>query len=199
MSITRTKVADLHRCQPYDNGQPEKPDKSTRSLRRPIRVPQWRPSVARILQWNGDRSIHQRPRRVCIVSTTTATLNQRSTNVLLYSGWSAWLNGEFITSYLGNATTSQANLTLSFTNSTLHTDTPNVLLIVHDDTGHDQTTGDPQPARNNGREPPRLGLGLHALASSRNRRWGVGSGPGAWRVQRRRTICRARWMASTRL
>ncbi|KAJ5245543.1 hypothetical protein N7489_005639 [Penicillium chrysogenum] len=56
-------------------------------------------------------------------------------------GWSAWLNGEFLASHLGNATTSQANLSLSFTDATLHTDTPNVLLIVHDDTGHDQTTG----------------------------------------------------------
>ncbi|CAG8012867.1 unnamed protein product [Penicillium nalgiovense] len=56
-------------------------------------------------------------------------------------GWSAWLNGEFLASHLGNATTSQANLTLSFTDANLHTDTPNVLLIVHDDTGHDQTTG----------------------------------------------------------
>jgi beta-galactosidase len=57
------------------------------------------------------------------------------------SGWSAWLNGEFLTSYLGDASISQANLTLSFTNATLSTTKPNVLLIVHDDTGHDETTG----------------------------------------------------------
>ncbi|KAJ6073608.1 uncharacterized protein N7446_001385 [Penicillium canescens] len=56
-------------------------------------------------------------------------------------GWSAWLNGAFLGSYLGDANTAQANLTLSFANATLSTTTPNVLLIVHDDTGHDQTTG----------------------------------------------------------
>ncbi|CAI7599859.1 unnamed protein product [Penicillium glandicola] len=56
-------------------------------------------------------------------------------------GWSAWLNGEFLTSYLGDANIDQANLTLSFTNATLHTSTPNVLLIVHDDTGHDESSG----------------------------------------------------------
>lgn len=57
------------------------------------------------------------------------------------SGWSAWLNGEFLDSFLGDATLEQANLTLSFSGLTLNTDKPNVLLIVHDDTGHDQTTG----------------------------------------------------------
>lgn len=57
------------------------------------------------------------------------------------SGWSAWLNGEFLNSFLGDASVEQANLTLSFSNVTLNTDKPNVLLIVHDDTGHDETTG----------------------------------------------------------
>ena len=32
-------------------------------------------------------------------------------------------------------------MTLSFTNATVNTNKPNVLLIVHDDTGHDETTG----------------------------------------------------------
>jgi beta-galactosidase len=59
----------------------------------------------------------------------------------LYSGWSAWLNGQFLDSYLGDASAEQANLTLSFSNVTLNTDKPNILLVVQDDNGHDQTTG----------------------------------------------------------
>jgi beta-galactosidase len=57
------------------------------------------------------------------------------------SGWSAWLNGEFLGSYLGDSSTEQANLTLSFSNVTVSTSKPNVLLVVQDDTGHDETTG----------------------------------------------------------
>ncbi|KAL3480329.1 glycoside hydrolase superfamily [Aspergillus californicus] len=57
-------------------------------------------------------------------------------------GWSAWLNGHLIGSYLGDASTNQANGTLTIPATTLSTNgTPNVLLIIHDDTGHDQTTG----------------------------------------------------------
>ncbi|RDW76736.1 glycoside hydrolase family 35 protein [Aspergillus mulundensis] len=57
-------------------------------------------------------------------------------------GWSAWLNGHFIGSHLGDASIQQANGTLTFpANATTTDGTPNVLLVVHDDTGHDQTTG----------------------------------------------------------
>ncbi|KAJ5673660.1 hypothetical protein N7507_002787 [Penicillium longicatenatum] len=56
-------------------------------------------------------------------------------------GYSAWLNGKLIGSFFGDATDEQANLTLSFSNATVSTSTPNVLLVVHDDTGHDETTG----------------------------------------------------------
>ncbi|KAL5342425.1 glycoside hydrolase superfamily [Aspergillus crustosus] len=57
-------------------------------------------------------------------------------------GWSAWLNGHFLGSHLGSPSVTQANDTLTFPEDTLTTDgTPNVLLVVHDDTGHDQTTG----------------------------------------------------------
>ncbi|KAJ5551881.1 hypothetical protein N7461_006579 [Penicillium sp. DV-2018c] len=56
-------------------------------------------------------------------------------------GWSAWLNGNFIASHLGDPSISQSNLTLSFENISLSTTSPNVLLILHDDTGHDETVG----------------------------------------------------------
>ncbi|KAJ5819060.1 beta-galactosidase B [Penicillium riverlandense] len=55
--------------------------------------------------------------------------------------WVAWLNGQLIGSYFGSAAAEQANLTLSFANATLHHKEPNVLLVVHDDTGHDETSG----------------------------------------------------------
>ncbi|KAF2197877.1 hypothetical protein GQ43DRAFT_443847 [Delitschia confertaspora ATCC 74209] len=60
-------------------------------------------------------------------------------------GWSAWLNGAHIGSFFGNNTfgTEQGNLTLSFTNATVYTNTSNVLLVVQDNTGHglrDQAT-----------------------------------------------------------
>lgn len=51
------------------------------------------------------------------------------------------MNGKLIGSFFGDATDEQANLTLSFSNATVSTSTPNVLLVVHDDTGHDETTG----------------------------------------------------------
>ncbi|KAF2189832.1 glycoside hydrolase family 35 protein [Zopfia rhizophila CBS 207.26] len=53
-------------------------------------------------------------------------------------GWSAWLNNIHIGSFFGNSTfgSETGNLTLSFSNATLHTDTSNILLIVQDNTGH---------------------------------------------------------------
>ncbi|KAK4569364.1 hypothetical protein LTR86_003127 [Recurvomyces mirabilis] len=56
------------------------------------------------------------------------------------SGWSAWLNGIFLGSSLGNVTLSETNATLSFpTNSTVSGE--NVLFIIQDHMGHDETTG----------------------------------------------------------
>jgi hypothetical protein len=52
-------------------------------------------------------------------------------------GWSAWLNGIFIGSYLGNSSVGTGNMTLSFANATLHANGTNVLLVAQDNTGHD--------------------------------------------------------------
>ena len=60
-------------------------------------------------------------------------------------GWSAWLNGKFLGSYLGNTTASTGNLTLPFTNVTVHNNGPNVLLVAQDNTGHDLRAGAVNP------------------------------------------------------
>ncbi|GKZ22578.1 hypothetical protein AbraIFM66951_006437 [Aspergillus brasiliensis] len=56
-------------------------------------------------------------------------------------GFSAYLNGHFLGSYLGNASIEQANQTFLFPNNITHATTQNTLLVIHDDTGHDETTG----------------------------------------------------------
>ena len=59
-------------------------------------------------------------------------------------GWSAWLNGDFIGSWYGNSTqfSEQGNLTLSFHNATVHsTGAENILTILMDNAGHDETSG----------------------------------------------------------
>ncbi|KAF2829791.1 hypothetical protein CC86DRAFT_317015 [Ophiobolus disseminans] len=56
-------------------------------------------------------------------------------------GWSAWLNGELVGSYLGNSTVGVGNMTLSFSNATLNTNGTNVLLVAQDNTGHDLRGG----------------------------------------------------------
>jgi hypothetical protein len=52
-------------------------------------------------------------------------------------GWSAWLNGNFVGSYLGNSSVGSGNMTLSFNNATVHANRTNVLLVAQDNTGHD--------------------------------------------------------------
>nr|CAD37064.1 related to beta-galactosidase [Neurospora crassa] len=52
--------------------------------------------------------------------------------------WSAFLNGKFLGSYTGNPTVAASNATLSFANVPIFTNQTNVLLVMHDDTGHDQ-------------------------------------------------------------
>lgn len=60
-------------------------------------------------------------------------------------GWSAWLNGAFLGSYLGNSSVGTGNMTLSFANTTVHTNGTNVLLITQDNTGHDLRAAAVQP------------------------------------------------------
>jgi hypothetical protein len=62
-------------------------------------------------------------------------------------GWSAWVNGDFVGSWLGNTTqfSEIGNLTLSSSNANVNAD-KNVLLITQDNSGHGETTGAPNPA-----------------------------------------------------
>jgi len=54
-------------------------------------------------------------------------------------GWSAYLNGAFLGSTFGNVSLAQSNRTLSFGNAARKGD--NVLFVIQDNMGHDQTTG----------------------------------------------------------
>lgn len=60
-------------------------------------------------------------------------------------GWSAWLNGDFLGSYLGNSSVGTANMTLSFENATVHSNRSNILLVAQDNTGHDLRAAAVQP------------------------------------------------------
>ncbi|KAG9094270.1 hypothetical protein FS749_012782 [Ceratobasidium sp. UAMH 11750] len=53
------------------------------------------------------------------------------------SGWSAWLNGDYIGSFPGDPTSVSGALNLTFANATV-TDNENVLLVLQDHSGHDQ-------------------------------------------------------------
>jgi hypothetical protein len=74
-----------------------------------------------------------------------ATGVQLSVQGGLAFGWSAWLNGELIGSWLGNTTLGIGNMTLSFANATLHQNSTNVLLVAQDNTGHDLRGGATDP------------------------------------------------------
>ncbi|KAK5163381.1 uncharacterized protein LTR77_010754 [Saxophila tyrrhenica] len=56
---------------------------------------------------------------------------------VVLSGWSAWLNGEHIGSFLGNVSLESGNKTLSLDETALKS--RNTLTVVHDITGHDET------------------------------------------------------------
>jgi len=59
-------------------------------------------------------------------------------------GYSVWLNGDFIGSFLGTSSTESASVSLSFTNAAVHA-TNNVVLVIQDNTGHDETSGVTNP------------------------------------------------------
>jgi beta-galactosidase len=54
------------------------------------------------------------------------------------SGWSAWLNSDYIGSFPGIVSAASGALTLSFANATLVSSGENVLTVVMDHSGHDQ-------------------------------------------------------------
>jgi hypothetical protein len=54
-------------------------------------------------------------------------------------GWSAYLNGRFLGSTFGNVSLAQTNRTLEFGNATESGE--NVIFVIQDNMGHDQTTG----------------------------------------------------------
>jgi beta-galactosidase len=54
-------------------------------------------------------------------------------------GWSAYLNGAFLGSTFGNVSLAQSNRTLAFGNAAKQGE--NVLFVIQDNMGHDQTTG----------------------------------------------------------
>lgn len=56
-------------------------------------------------------------------------------------GWSAWLNGDFLGSFLGKSSVGSGNMTLSFSNATVNANGTNVLLVAQDNTGHDLRDG----------------------------------------------------------
>ncbi|KAF4637265.1 hypothetical protein G7Y89_g814 [Cudoniella acicularis] len=61
------------------------------------------------------------------------------------SGWSAYLNGILIGSWLGSSSITNAALDLSFSNTTLNSNSTNVLFIIQDNMGHDETSGATNP------------------------------------------------------
>ncbi|KAF3934632.1 Beta-galactosidase [Dactylellina cionopaga] len=77
------------------------------------------------------------------------------------AGWSAWLNGKFIGGFNGNSTVITSTVHLDFSSAKLNTGKPNVLTIVTDYVGNDQTSQGPQGPHN-----PRGILGAILLDSS---------------------------------
>jgi len=78
----------------------------------------------------------------------------------LASGWSAWLNGVYVGGSPGNASKSATSALLDFSKATKY-DSSNVLTIVTDYTGHDETSTGPS-----GVENPRGILGATLLGGN---------------------------------
>ncbi|KAF2641762.1 hypothetical protein P280DRAFT_448976 [Massarina eburnea CBS 473.64] len=80
----------------------------------------------------------------------------------LAAGWSAWLNGKAIGYHPGNASLTLTTTAISFGNATLK-EKGNVITVVTDYNGHDQTSTGPAGAEN-----PRGILGAQLLGSANN-------------------------------
>lgn len=78
---------------------------------------------------------------------TTATSANVTAQNGLASGWSAWLNGHLVGGSSGNSSLSATWDLLDFSNATLYT-SGNVLTVVTDYTGHDETSVGPTGAEN---------------------------------------------------
>lgn len=88
------------------------------------------------------------------------------------AGWNAWLNGRLIGYDPGNATLWSSTALLSFKNVTLK-DEGNVVTVVTDYTGHDQTSTGPSGAEN-----PRGILGAQLLGANNTK-----LNFGQWKIQ----------------
>jgi len=93
-------------------------------------------------------------------SGKTATAVNVSVQGGVAAGWNAWLNGQPIGFHPGNASLTSTTALLSFNNVTLK-DTDNVMTVVTDYTGHDQTSTGPAGAEN-----PRGILGAQLLSAN---------------------------------
>lgn len=78
----------------------------------------------------------------------------------LASGWSAWLNGKLVGGFPGNASLSASSDVLDFSGVELY-NTSNVLTVVTDYTGHDETSTGPVGAEN-----PRGLLGAQLIGAN---------------------------------
>lgn len=93
-------------------------------------------------------------------SGTTATSLNITVQGGAAAGWNAWLNGQLIGYNPGNGTLWVTNAILDFKNVTLKNE-GNVLTVVTDYTGHDQTSYGPSGAQN-----PRGILGAQLLSAN---------------------------------
>jgi hypothetical protein len=93
-------------------------------------------------------------------SGTNATALNLTAQGGVAAGWNAWLNGKFLGYHPGNASVQTTTALLPFHNASLKA-TGNVVTIVTDYTGHDQTSTGPQ-----GVENPRGILGAQLLSGS---------------------------------
>ena len=80
-------------------------------------------------------------------SGTNATSANITVQGGIASGWNAWLNGALVGGNPGNASLSATSALLDFSNATLEED-GNVLTVVTDYTGHDETSTGPAGAEN---------------------------------------------------